>query len=251
MDVNQGQAKTGRGRQAPEDLRLPARLLLRLGLLARLLFVSAEGLLEGLVALRPVLEQAQHSGSGDQARHLTGDGLEHSGVVVREVARLDRPDREDPDRRSSFQEGHAQIGVETFFVHFREVLVTRMFARFPNGQRLVLLHDQARETFGRTHPDSADCVRGETDGRAQCEERRIALLEQVDRAGIRAHPARHELDDVIERFLEVMGVAHDPPDISKDVQSLALAFRHGKVHTYLHPRAGSPAGRCARGRQRR
>lgn len=98
------------------------------------------------------------------------------------------------------------------------------------GHHSLLLHGEAGQTFRGLHGDLADGSLGEPFGSLKTEGFAV-ILQKVDGADIGAHSLRHQVDDIVEGFLEVVGVEDQPADILQcpEPQCFQLFFHVGRL----------------------
>ena len=142
-------------------------------------------------------------------------GLQQLDVRLVEATGLHRLDHDHADHDALHDQGRRQQRREALLPGLREVAVVRMALGVLDRDRLAALRRHADEPFSERHLDVADRAGLESHRRRQGEDVHLGV-DRVDRANVRIEPLRHEVRDVGEGLLEVVGSGHDLRDIRED-----------------------------------
>ena len=168
------------------------------------------------------LEGLEKARLDDDAAHLRGDRAQQAQLVRREPPAPQRLHDQDAERCALLGDRHAEERVVALLAGLGEVLVARVRQRIDDHHRLVLLDDHAGEAFVDAHRHLADGGALETGGRPQ-RQPLILGIEEVERADLGAHLLGDDLDDVLERLLEILRMTGERTDVLEQREPVALA----------------------------
>ena len=128
--------------------------------------------------------------------------------------------RENPDRHTSNDQRHRHERLEAFLTGLGEVSVIGMLARVLDDDRLAALRCQPDESlseaqFDPTHRFPVKSHRGTEPQAVQ-----IRAGQQIDRTDVGVEALGHEVDDVAERLIQVVGARDDLGDIGQECDAI-------------------------------
>ena len=166
-------------------------------------------------------------GVDDDAADLVGDGGDGADLGRGEGSLLPGLDNDDADGGLSLEQGDAEKGMELFLFCFPEVFVAGVTRGILDVDDPFLFDDEAGETFRGLHGDLADRTLGEAAGGLKTEGLAV-VFQEVDGTDVGTHPLCHQVDDVVQGFLEIVGVQDQGADVLKcpEPQAFLLFFAH-------------------------
>ena len=167
-------------------------------------------------AQRPVQQpRRQH----DRA-HLRRDHLQELELRRREHPHARGARGEHAHRLVAHEQRHRHERAEALLARVREGVDARVLAHVGHGDGAALGQRPAGDPLPDANAHAPDRLRVQAARRAQHQPLAV-VLEQVDRAGGRVHPARDQAHHVLERLLEVMAAGEQPPEVAQEVRGRA------------------------------
>ena len=157
------------------------------------------------------------------AREQVGERFDEAHLVVAELARLARANREDPDGAPEVGDRHRdrarQPGVEIRALH-GEPALGRVVG---NDHRAALGEDEAERGVGAIGDQLGDRLARQLTRHAGDAQLETARLQQIDARHIDLERLGGDLGHAVEQHLRIARVDREPPDAGRDIRCSARA----------------------------